>query len=721
MGGLRRAVRRAGGSRGWRVGIGAALAALVVAFTALSAGGAAPDPPGISFDDDRPLSPTKRELGAGVESSVCNTTDTDLAANVGLTGFAFTSKATAAGASAPLAIEAELAVTPSTTTQIAAGSCITIAVKQVLGAPQLTESSYEGFIVVSTNGGGLARRALTVPGPDALAAPVVAADPISLHGSFGRLALAPEDLDLESGDVPLAAGSIALSYEGSRAPKIASGTRLGVVTHGGDTAVLRTTSASRKARDGVIVVDVKLHDAPGQGIYTGKLDTAIAGTKDKPVSVTVTVADNFALIAAALAVGLALGLLAKLASGRWLPERRFKSRRSRLTKRYSEGGAAFAAKFDGYKDDYAPPTAQAIEAFRVNNLAKQRRYTRSTFLLAPTDPGFKTFADELASAEEDARVLGSDDEVTGLGPALVRLDKKLDEFAKYVSEHFPRTPVPALGRKAAAILDPPPGSSINLPVLGATKLVADIKAVESLVDAWMRWGNELRRYRIWLVLLGAALDGAEASGSLGTDDLAKARGDLRRAARTLIEVMFELLDTTDQASVDRMATADDLATVYRILARVSGRVGLYVPSEWEVEEGESADVFEGVLSFADIGAFPVRDGLGVDAIRAEWLSGAIPHGLDVGAEAVTQFAGRAVSLLLELLVLTTSFGLALIASFRQLYEGKPFGSRTDYLSVVLLGMGAELLVSGVFTAIALWRPPQATPPAAAAAASPTVK
>jgi ABC-type bacteriocin/lantibiotic exporter with double-glycine peptidase domain len=67
---------------------------------------------------------------------------------------------------------------------------------------------------------------------------------------------------------------------------------------------------------------------------------------------------------------------------------------------------------------------------------------------------------------------------------------------------------------------------------------------------------------------------------------------------------------------------------------------------------------------------------------------------------------------LEVLVLAVSFGVALVVSFRTFYDSKAFGSASDYLTVLTTGVGAQLLIGGVFDALQRWRPPKA--PAAAA-------
>src|SRR4051812_14796602 len=91
-----------------------------------------------------------------------------------------------------------------------------------------------------------------------------------------------------------------------------------------------------------------------------------------------------------------------------------------------------------------------------------------------------------------------------------------------------------------------------------------------------------------------------------------------------------------------------------------------------------------------VAALSVTDQLA--SFRADALAlpieATIEHGL-------TSAGGFGLNLLLEGLVLLPSAGLALLVAFRALYVDKAFGSWTDYVAVFALGVGAELLISGV--------------------------
>jgi hypothetical protein len=629
------------------------------------------DEPGVAFADSGDLTPTKAALRAGILVKVCNTTTRPLAARLLLTDFAFT-QAAKEGAET-VATASVVTVTPEQV-PLPAGGCKDVKVRAAdvpFAAP-----SYDGFLTVVTDGGGLARRKLTVLGTAAAVRvrATGAVDTIDLHGSHRW----PHWLH---GTVRLASGTIALTYDGVP-PVLPKNTPLGTAAHGTEVLTIYSNGKAERESDHILAIPVRVEGKSEQGVFKGTLDPNIAGSVDKPVAVTVTVSDNLWAPTLVLLLGLALAVCAKLASGLLIPRLRWHNARKDLEKKYRD-----AAVPEKYQGRYAPPGTATVAAYLAKSCQAVRRYARGTLLLDPKSDAYTKIDANLASALSDVEVLAGTGE-DSLADALDALDARSAAFADYLANYFPDSPTPLLARKAAGLLHLPPGQSAptELPVGGATNLVAKATDAVALMDAWTGWADELRRYSAWVGTLAAAVD---------EDDAAR----LSDVAARLVEVHFELLDADDQAQVVRMRTAEELRTAYQTLARLSGRYGVYVPTDWDDVETDPIVQLMANAAIGDAAAGAMPDFAGAQLVTPiAPVVEALVHELGDVAVSGLEWA-------LELIVLLVSGGLALVISFHSLVAGKAFGSLADYLAILALGVGAELVGSSILGALSRWRTP----------------
>jgi hypothetical protein len=682
----------------------------------------------LTFTDDSAASPSSSDLETGFVSTICNTSASTQAVTPSLQGFHFTSinptstdptTTTAAAKPAgekeaqttakkqPVATNDVLTLSPTRFGTLAAGECrdVTVALKDP--SPVLSDPTYSGVLLVNSSNGAFARRPVTIPGTAAEAKPVAAVNGLDLQGTF-------RFKDPRGGSIKLRDGAIALTYTGTEPPLIPKDTRVGVVAQGSDVAILRSTEDSHKARGNTIVIPVELKHASGHGTFKGTLDTAIAGTSDKPIALSVTVGDGWSLPIGILFLGLLIALGAKLAVGKWIPRARLKWRRDKLAEKYEDGGSSFKSDCAKFAARYRPPIATSIDEFKASSKRAAKRYSKTTLIFDSTSADLKKVLDDLAAAEKDASLFKDGD----LCDALTKLESKLDCFAHYLAEHFPLSPPPALAKRATGILGPPesnPPAPRALPVGGATELVSKAQEAAALLTTWTGWADDLRRYQEWVSRLAVAMASTGPSGPFDMLAVQADQEELRRVASRLVQAHHEMLDADTKDGMEAVQAPADLKRAFRTLAMLGGRYGVWVPRNWD-EKSADADVFEGLAAVAmfDVTLNPAA--LTAALMKSGWETDAITVELRETAEDVGAFVGFGLAMILEALVLFAAGGLALITGFRALYVNKPFGSWDDYLAVLALGIAAEALIGGVITALQAWRSPAGSTPAATAAA-----
>jgi hypothetical protein len=676
----------------------AAVLALVVAGGLSVAGGrAAADDPGVAFADQEALSPSQEDLNDGVTVSVCNSAGTAATVTMRLEGFQFT-QTDDDGSAVPVGNEKVVTVDPSSS-PIETGTCVDFDLMSAGEGVELAAASYEGSLVAVSNGAGIARLALTLPGTSAATKPDAALGDVDLHGHFNGW--------WDTRGTASANEGITLRFTGDNPPpSINKDEELGVLASGSDSARLLAAGDSETV-NGVLEVDVKLVGASGNGTYVGQLDPAIAGSDDKPISVTMAVADHWLWALVACLVGVVVGVLAKYAGGRWRVLAQWKSFRDGFESKYSDADKTFEAGYPGVALRFRGPTPDTVNT-KKEELAKRAetyRTTKSWQLFDTTSKAHTAIADSYAAVGDDIRRLGSESD-DGLGAAIAALDKRIDEFITTFNKNFPTHEPPRIlgtakgvaGYKGTATPRAQREDAKELPVGGAAKLVADATAAVSMLDTWELSANRFRRCRMWAFLLRVPAPSDPALDVL---------------AERIRELDLELFDSVTSDDLKTAEVDSDLDRVYRRLAVLGGRYNVYLPSDWEDQDRNTECSRAGGASIVYVNGPGGIDALALAEVKT--LVEAIPPPpIIVPSQASEQWTAidTGTAVVLEVLI-GLGAALTLFVAVRNLYVDKPFGSFGDYLAVFGLGVAAELVVSWFIQAANGWRAPMEAPEAKA--------
>lgn len=663
---------------------GALAAALAIAGTLTLAGSrAAADPPGIAFADPDPLSPSQGDLNDGVTVSVCNSSSDEATVTMRLEGFEFTTEGEES--TSPLPETDVVTIDPPSTT-IRPGECRDFLLMTPDDAVELAEPSYEGSVLAVSNGVGSAMLALTVPGTSAATKPDAAVGDVDLHASF--------DGRWNTKGTATARNGITLRFKGEDPPPmIEGGAELGVLARGSGSARLLAASDSRDV-NGVVEVDVKLVGASGNGTYVGQMDPAIAGSDDKPISIAMTVADQWYWSALVCLLGLVAGVLAKVATGRWRVLMQWKRFRDKFERKYIKADAALEKNNPVVARRFKRPSPETIRA-RCDDLDKRTvAYRKTTFLFDTASKSYKAVADGYASVGEDIRRLASETD-DGLGAAIKALDKRIDKFVVTFNRNFPtRQPPTILGTAKGiagyhGIAEPEANraDAKELPVGGAAKVVADAAAAVAMLDNWEKLATRFRRCRMWAFMLREKAPTEPALDAL---------------YERIAELDHELFESVTSDDLTTAEVDKDLGRVYRRLSVLSGRHNVYLPSDWEERDRETECSPEGQASVVYItGALQLSE----DDVKG--LIEALPP-MEAGSqpEVSEQWTATdtAAAILLEGLIVLGAV-LTLFIAVTKLYVDQPFGSLSDYAAVFALGIGAELVIGWFVQAVSGWRAP----------------
>jgi hypothetical protein len=636
-------------------------------------------------------------------------------------------------------------------TEWEAGDC-----RDVVLAPSakvtLDSGTYTGVLTVVSSV-GLARRTVTIDGPDDVAKPVAgkgASDTTKLKATRwwpgdsarladgGRLLLKPaatnEKLSVPSecpepdaspkpkGDATSTATSTPAPANNSSKADADPCSFVGNVINGTDVAKVSVAGRLNTPADQPAELPLALESADHAGTYAGSLDLASTpGDPDDDVKLSVVVKDAWWCAAFALLLGAALSFGSQWRLRRSLPKRRFRDR----YKKFSEKYRLAVIEFNEHRPEGDEPASEAWtppSLTDINDIAKAieagiGRYKASTVYWDTTSEAYKELDRSLALVEDDIDCLKDPTRLratlTSLADALKALATFLD--TRYHPPRAPRFVVPAAAHLKGpvpkpestpeaeakpAVAQPAAAKTPRLAVGQALTITAAAKAATELIAAWTKLAERVLEYDPWWDRLAEKAWEAEQNGP----SWPKAHVTrLIDAASSLAEAKEELLTVVDAAELGEFETTGDLKRAYTSLAYLSGLYGGW-PGERVARRTTRMDA---------IVAFGLTDTMFEDQSKAaelradaaqrprhqlrDWLSEAEP--VDArGAKAAK--LDKLDGLSIAILPLAFTFAAAVATGLAAFYFGKDtWGTWEDYVTVIVVGAAATALVQSVVDAV----------------------
>jgi hypothetical protein len=626
-----------------------------------------------------------------------------------------------------------------------AGDCRDV-VLQLEDSVTLASGSYSGVLTaVSTV--GLARRVVTLEGPDEVAKAVAgkaASDTATLkatrdvpwgkaHLDDGGLLLlkpaaATEKLSVpsdcpEPGTSPTPKDSA--STTATATPTGTSGTSatakpelcpfVGNVINGTDVANVSVAGPLKNygTKTKPAELPLELESADRAGTYAGSLHLApTPGDPKDDVKLSVAVKDAWWCAAAALLIGALLSFLSQYGLRASWPKGRLRRRYRKFAAEYTTAVEEFnrnrAKGGDLPTEKWMPPTATDIDDVANAIELGVDRYRGSTVYWDTASEAYKELDRSLALVEDDLACLRDSTRLPATLKSLADGLKALATFleTQYHSPRAPRFVVPA----AALLKGPAPkpettpnkGETPPLAVGQALTISAAAKAATELIAAWRKLAERVLDYDPWWDRLAEkALVAARVESRWPEADLTK----LKDAASFLAEAKQELLTVVDAAELAEFETAGDLRRTYANLAYLSG---LYGGWPGEEEEELEADVRENAIREFELAGTVFSEQAEVAERRraasqppghqlSHWLSEAEPleaHGAT--AANLDDIEG----ILIASLALAFTVVVAVATGLAAFYFGEDtWGSWEDYITVIVVGVAATALVQSIVDAV----------------------
>jgi hypothetical protein len=503
----------------------------------------------------------------------------------------------------------------------------------------------------------------------------------------------------------------------------AKGAFLGNVVEGPHIGRVYVAGGADRSIEGVVLLPLEVKGVTSVGSYDGSLNVDPAAKPPTPIKVTVKVTDAWWWAVAAVLLGALLAFLPQAWLRRWRPESKLHDRHESLIDRYRDAEASFRREFPRYANPrrdaapdqgaqptqpaensgsagpFTPPRPGAVEAYADQLDAAIRNYAKSTYYFDTSSDSYKKVLASLALAEHDADFFGAAD---GFGHAIGELEHALEDLARELRSS-PADRGPAVALSAAAVL-----RGAELKVGEATSRAATARGFSQLLADWREMARRLQRSQVWSLALRAFAD--REPGEMSNEDKAL----LGYAEAKEGEVFNELLDAEDAASLARLGTSSDLDTIYSALAYLGGRYGIWVPPSGVLETSEADPrIGRARLFLEQLGLHPRwsealsrSDSLlllrraRTESLREAQVRHDVPSWIEQAASLVVAPA-RAVAFhntlraLLDAFVLLLALAVGVVTALATFYFGKVFGTTEDYLTVIVIGTAAQLLVKGV--------------------------
>jgi hypothetical protein len=458
---------------------------------------------------------------------------------------------------------------------------------------------------------------------------------------------------------------------------------VGNLLNGTDVASVFIDGPLKEPTQSPALLPLRVRGAGDIGHYEGSLD--LAQTPDDPkddVSVKVAVTDPVGWAILALLAGAALSLLSQYILRRFLPKRRLRERWRKFGSDYT------AAKrgFDEHAPDFAEfetPAEADITGYQDSIDTAIKRYGQSVVWFDDQSEAYKQLDASLDQVEAD---IGSWRDEDGLAKSLIDLKAALEDLAKFLTEELPLPRAPRLVLRAAELLKPR-----QLKVGEAKTLAGEADSCAILVADWQTMGHEAKRYIAWLKQLTQQWDKMEPNE----------RERLRLAGLRLAEALNEMLDVSVKADLEGRGGARDLRSTYDLLAALGAKYGWLPPPETKPSEvaGNMGPLDFDPVTSEMLGLDPTEDlGHSLD----QWLGEAIAA---EGTPARPAALAKSLRWIAGAFALVFSVLVGVAAGLAAFYFDGPWGTWEDYLTVIVVGTAAQLLVQGVVDTVTRLLPP----------------
>jgi hypothetical protein len=676
-----------------RLGWLAAAVLLVVPSAALAG-----QNPGVAFLDKRELKLAPDSSEAMRTATVCNVSD--LKAQKPVPVVSTFQK----GTDSPVELMTA-SVSGANGDEWAAGECREIVVVMNAGV-DVGAGSYAGLLTVYSSV-GLARRRITLTGPAEVSKPTPAksaTDPAKLSATRPSPWTAaglgdPAQLLL----VAAASGQTLTVPRECPKSRPTVGAKpcpfVGNLVNGDHVAKVYVAGPLVQDQNQPAKLKLRLTRADQAGTYTGKVDLAQTPTDPADdIALTVNVKDEWwcALLALLLGALIAFGLQYGVRTS-W-PKKRLRDRYKKFGADYTSAMAAFNThrpKGAGLQN-WSPPTGRAIDDVETDIEEGIDRYRKSTVYWDETSEGYKELDSSLAQVEDDIDCLRDE---ARLADGLRKLKTALEGLVTFLNDKYRPPRQPAFVLPATALLKgpkPKQGESAPGPLAvgQARTLLKSAAASTALVAAWTELAEEVLEYDEWWDRLAKK---QQEDGNWSEED----KEALRAAAARLAVARHELLAVEDADDLTELDTKRDLRRVYEKLAYLSGAHGGGWPGEEAVDAGVRSMAMEDLQIVGN-----VAEDFGYAGVTygfAAWLADAAEWASDPATAAKLRAIG---GVFFGALILAFTVLMAVLTGLATFYFGKDtWGTPTDYLTVIVVGAAAQVLVQAVVDVVNKLLPP----------------
>jgi hypothetical protein len=704
--------------------------ALLLALAAAPAG--AQEPASVTFETGQPLSLTWAQLVHGKSITVCNGGRATVA-RVQLipADFAFAR----GGVAVPAA--KVIAITP-THRAVRAGECAHERIAAVGETPP-DASEYPGALVLVSAGGGSARLQLTVAtSTTKAAAPAGVAEPttLSLHNSWPGSRGGDATLLLKapaSGEAPLTLGSGCESSDLNEAECPLIGNLYQ------DDRIVRVrvsgpprNNIEKGVQELPVVLNASNHPV---GSYEGSV--TLPGSS-QAIKLKLSATDSWIWAALALLFGAALALGPQLWTGHFSPK-------SALNERKDEIASRYAGALPGYPKIKMSPTKLADYTSSVGD--EIGRYASSVIMLDTNSTAYKAIEASLDLAAADAKVFN---DPSGLKRALDQLQAEVTRATELLEQKEVED-VPDILKRASALL-----VAAELMVGEPTQRVKKAEELTPLLVSWIQLTGPVLLHAVWLrhLLNASGKKSAEAAleshpgataaqapkaprqpakatakaaqqPATATRQPAKAAKQPVKATRAATKATQEALATmkreetwwsaddaetlasvgpelwnvrerlfaaSDRGALEAARTSEERRFVLTRIEHLAAKLGVsspaptQAPTDFKVPRRRSKDK----LTDIDYKIKEAGETLSASSVREEHVTidAAQARPAQLPPRNRKRFAG-------DVLVLVSSFLVALVAGLSTFYFGKSFGTLDDYLTVIVVGTAAQAFLKVV--------------------------
>ncbi len=637
----------------------------VLALLAYGAGAAAAEPGSLTFATAQPLTLTWAQLLHGKTVDVCNAgAATVPRLQVVPEDFQFTREGAAIAASQVLVVK-------SPAHPVRAGECAPLHVGLKSEAP-IDAGEYAGsLLLVAAGHGGSARLTTTVttsskkdPAPAGVAEPTA----LSIHNTSPWSQDASATLLLKepsSGEEALAIGKGCSRSE----PTESDCAALGNLYQNASVVRVSVDGPSRLNRaKGVQEVPIELHGFQHPvGVYEGAI--TLPGST-QAIKLKLTAKDAWWCAVVALLLGILLALVTQLWNGRWQPRSALVERAEQLWKRYGTKpvpGHALVeidcSKLEGYVDGIKDAITE---------------YVASVVMLDTTSDAYKAIDASLKLAEADAAMFTGPG---GLKPVLDQLEAET-EATTQVLRRVQVTDVPEILKAASALL-----GGDKLGVGGASKRVKESEQLLPVLIAWRELAGNFANHVVSLKILASKANLEKQALKDELTDLGVKMSGLRQ----------QLFEAKGAADLDALRSAERLWTTLDRVALLGQehKADPYDPRDFDRLKKDASGNLD----------MKAATGQGLKAIGYSAEQGAAftfdkvieePAGVIIEpAKPATLPERKRLRILGDRIALGVTIIVSIIAGLSTFYFTKSFGTFTDYLTVIVIGVAAQTLLKGV--------------------------